>query len=119
MKRLLFVLSALVLSQAAQAAKPFNLTLVHGGGGLNWPLFMGVEKALKDRGENPDLVVGICGGAIAAAYGSLGTRNWREEAFQLSHKIRFANRSAYPLIPYLLGQGEAISQKRVPDFAKY
>jgi predicted acylesterase/phospholipase RssA len=119
MKHWLFLIVSICLSAPAWAEKPFKLALVHGGGGLNWPLFMGVEQALKDRGEEPDVAVGICGGSIAAAYGSLGIRNWRTEAYELSKEISFAHRSAYPLIPYLLSQGQAIKEKRLPDFAKY
>lgn len=69
--RLLTVFFAAVLAAPNSKAEPstqvFNEALVLLGGGADWPTYLGVFDGMRERGVDPDLLVGVCGGAVAAA----------------------------------------------------
>jgi predicted acylesterase/phospholipase RssA len=89
----------------AQEAKPFQEALVLSGGGANWPVFIGALDGFKKAGHDPDLLVGVCGGSIAAAIAyAEPNRDFSKsentpEGFEFSRKIKIKD----PLLPGYLG----------------
>jgi len=45
----------------------FERVLVYPGGGFQFAMFLGMLDGLESQGERPDVVIGSCGGAVAAA----------------------------------------------------
>lgn len=54
-------------ASAADSHKAYHRAIVFSGGGLNPGMFIGMMDALEDEGLGPDLVIGSCGGSVAAA----------------------------------------------------
>jgi hypothetical protein len=52
---------------ALREAPPFERGLVLPGGGFQFAMFLGMLEGLELQGERPDVVVGSCGGGVAAA----------------------------------------------------
>lgn len=51
----------------ANRQHPYRRALLMAGGGLRLGYYLGIYQALCDTGRVPDLVIGTCGGAMAAA----------------------------------------------------
>jgi hypothetical protein len=90
----------LFISQLAMAApeRPFKRVMLFPGGGLQNALFLGMLEAAEESGQRPDLIIGTCGGSIAAALAthfpdSKSRREFVESRtyYELLTKVRLEN----------------------------
>ncbi len=54
-------------SKLFATGKPFKRAMLFAGGGANVPMFLAMLQAAEDEGKPIDLIVGTCGGALAAS----------------------------------------------------
>jgi len=98
--------------------------LVLAGGGFRFAYYLGVHAAAEDCGRRPDLLLGTCGGAIAAAViaglpDAPARRDW--VASTAMHRfLRAIRPSAKATLPRVLGGGARrwvtrTAAPRVPD----
>lgn len=94
-----------VASQPAPSAgrdARFARVLVFPGGGFQFAMFLGMLDALESQGRRPDVVIGTCGGGIAAAIATaIPTSAERralvesEEFFRLLGRVKMGNTSLF------------------------
>lgn len=63
---ILFIPPSLSTTVHAATAKPFKRVLYMHGWGFDFAVFFGIYQAMVDAGQAPDLIVGACGGGVAA-----------------------------------------------------
>ena len=59
----------------------FERALVFPGGGFQFAMFLGMLEGLESHGERPDVIIGACGGAVAAAIATTIARSAERRAF--------------------------------------
>ncbi len=62
-----FFFCLFISSNVFASGKPFKRTLILPGGGFKTSMHLATYHAMVEAGVAPDLIVGICGGAVAAA----------------------------------------------------
>ncbi len=67
MRILIFVLSIFLSIGTASANSEKKIAMVFDGGGFDTAMFLGMLKGVEDAGLKPNVVIGTCGGSIAAA----------------------------------------------------
>lgn len=79
---------------AAREDPRLGRALVFPGGGFQFAIFLGMLDALEAHGERPDLVIGTCGGAVAAAIATTIGSSAERRAFVESYEFFQILRSA-------------------------
>lgn len=87
------LLTLCVCLPSAQASKPFKRALILTGGNLNASLRLGVLEAARRSGQAPDLLIGVCGGSIAAAVAHAFPESSDAHAFMRSEEMHSFARS--------------------------
>lgn len=62
-----FFLFIPTFNEAQSAAKPYQRAVVFSGGGMQFAQFIGMLDGARSMNKEPDLIVGACGGSLAAA----------------------------------------------------
>lgn len=55
------------INEAQSAAKPYQRAVVFSGGGMQFAQFIGMLDGARSVNKEPDLIIGACGGSLAAA----------------------------------------------------
>ena len=105
--------------------KSFQRVMVFPGGGLQFAIHLGALAAYEDAGQKPNLVIGTCGGSIAALLANYFEDPKERKEFLLSEKLYTALKNVKlvrPGIGYALNDvWEMIGRKyrltdTLPDF---
>lgn len=105
-------------------SKKHNLGIALSGGGARGFAHLGILKALKEKGIEPDVISGTSAGAIAGAFIASGKSP--EEAFEIIKKyrffdfatIRFPRSGLFSLDSIRDSIEKEIDQKRIEDLPK-
>jgi predicted acylesterase/phospholipase RssA len=63
----LIAFQSVVSASAEGEPRPYKHVFIFNGGAFRTPVFLGMLQATIDRGVSPDLIIGTCGGSVAAA----------------------------------------------------
>lgn len=72
---------------AEQSPNRYRRALVFPGGGFQTAIFLGMLEEAENQGQAPDVVIGSCGGAIAATIANILSTNEERRAFLESREF--------------------------------
>ena len=75
------------VSNLQEAGKKYRLAMIFNGGGFKTAMFLGIYKGFKNNGLAPDLVIGTCGGSVAASISHMIENPDKQLDFLLSREF--------------------------------
>jgi predicted acylesterase/phospholipase RssA len=105
------------IAYAEQSPVRYRRALVFPGGGFQTAIFLGMLEEAENQGQAPDVVVGSCGGAIAATIANILSTNEERRAFLESrefYELLQSNKLEYTSIFYGLWNVSKFVLDRLP-----